>query len=151
MPVMDGIQTLPEIKKRYPDLKVIILSMHNSLEMVTKLMALGGNSYLTKNSSSETIYKAIKCVLQYEYYYSDAIAAALINSDKSNSKSSLSEKELQLLSLLKANRSEKEIASIMDLGERTIFAIIDKLKMKTGTKTKAELLEYDINKQQTQS
>jgi DNA-binding NarL/FixJ family response regulator len=81
MPVMDGIQTLPEIKKRYPDLRVIILSMHNNREMVIKLMQLGANSYLTKNENSETIHKAIKCVFEYGYYYSKAIEGAFLGAD----------------------------------------------------------------------
>jgi len=60
MPIMDGITTLPEIRKLYPEVKVIILSMHNDHSMISKLMEVGANSYLTKNSDSETIYQAIK-------------------------------------------------------------------------------------------
>ncbi|HMC86080.1 MAG TPA: response regulator transcription factor, partial [Chitinophagaceae bacterium] len=60
MPLMDGITTLPEIRKLYPEIKVIILSMHNDHSMISKLMEVGANSYLTKNSDSETIYQAIK-------------------------------------------------------------------------------------------
>src|ERR1700712_782911 len=60
MQIMDGIQTLPEIRKEYPHVKVIILSMHNDHSMISKLMEIGANSYLTKNSDSETIYLAIK-------------------------------------------------------------------------------------------
>jgi DNA-binding NarL/FixJ family response regulator len=60
MPIMDGIQTLPEIRKAHPQVKVIILSMHNDHSMISKLMEIGANSYLTKNSDSETIYQAIK-------------------------------------------------------------------------------------------
>jgi DNA-binding NarL/FixJ family response regulator len=60
MPIMDGIATLPEIRKLYPHVKVIMLSMHNDHSMISKLMEIGANSYLTKNSDSETIYQAIK-------------------------------------------------------------------------------------------
>ena len=52
MPIMDGIQTLPEIRKLKPEAKVIILSMHNDHSMISKLMEIGANSYLTKNSDS---------------------------------------------------------------------------------------------------
>src|SRR5690606_10818089 len=58
MPIMDGITTLPEIRKIYPHIKVIILSMHNDHSTISKLMEIGANSYLTKNSDSETIYQA---------------------------------------------------------------------------------------------
>lgn len=68
MPVMDGISTLPEIKKLYPDIKVIMLTMHNDHSMISKLMELGANSYLTKNSDSEIIYQAIKTVHEQEFF-----------------------------------------------------------------------------------
>ncbi|HEY8387112.1 MAG TPA: response regulator transcription factor, partial [Parasegetibacter sp.] len=56
MPIMDGIATLPEIRKIYPDVKVIILSMHDDASVISKMMEIGANSYLTKNSDSESIY-----------------------------------------------------------------------------------------------
>src|SRR5882724_7422808 len=60
MPVMDGITTLPEVKKLYPNVKIIMLTMMDDHSMITKLMELGANSYLTKTSDSEIIYEAIK-------------------------------------------------------------------------------------------
>jgi DNA-binding NarL/FixJ family response regulator len=48
MPIMDGIATLPEIKKIIPNVKVIMLTMHNEVTLITKLMGLGANSYLNK-------------------------------------------------------------------------------------------------------
>ena len=56
MPIMDGITTLPEIKKLYPNIRVIMLTMHNDHSMISKLMELGANAYLTKNSDSEVIH-----------------------------------------------------------------------------------------------
>ncbi len=69
MPIMDGIQTLPEIRKLRPEAKVIILSMHNDHSMISKLMEIGANSYLTKNSDSETIYQAIKTCFEQEFFF----------------------------------------------------------------------------------
>ena len=71
MPIMDGIQTLPEIRKLYPHIKVIILSMHNDHSMISKLMEIGANSYLTKNSDSETIYQAIKTCYEQEFFFNE--------------------------------------------------------------------------------
>ncbi|MBO9572187.1 MAG: response regulator transcription factor, partial [Chitinophagaceae bacterium] len=71
MPIMDGIQTLPEIRKIRPDAKVIILSMHNDHSMISKLMEIGANSYLTKNSDSETIYEAIKSCYENEFFFNE--------------------------------------------------------------------------------
>src|SRR6476660_9974600 len=78
MPIMDGIQTLPEIRKLYPTVKVIILSMHNDHSMISKLMEIGANSYLTKNSDSETIYQAIKTCYEQECYFNELTNKALL-------------------------------------------------------------------------
>jgi DNA-binding NarL/FixJ family response regulator len=60
MPVMDGITTLPEIRKKYPNIKVIILSMHNDVLIISKLLKSGAHSYLLKDSDPFTIYSTIK-------------------------------------------------------------------------------------------
>src|SRR5690349_10293285 len=79
MPIMDGITTLPEIRKLYPEVKVIILSMHNDHSMISKLMEVGANSYLTKNSDSETIYEAIKTCYEQEFYFNELTNKALLS------------------------------------------------------------------------
>jgi DNA-binding NarL/FixJ family response regulator len=79
MPIMDGITTLPEIKKLYPEVKVVMLTMHNDHSMISKLMELGANAYLTKNSDSEVIYEAVKTVFQQEYFFNTLTNKALID------------------------------------------------------------------------
>ena len=68
MPVMDGLTALPEIKKLYPGIKVIMLSFLNDHSVISKMMEIGANSYLTKNSDSETIYQAIKTCFEQEFF-----------------------------------------------------------------------------------
>src|SRR5215203_332357 len=67
MPIMDGLTTLPEIKRLYPEVKVIMLSMHNDHSVITRMMEIGANSYLTKESGAEKIYEAIKQVYENEF------------------------------------------------------------------------------------
>ena len=62
MPIMDGLTTLPEIKKLYPGIKVIMLSFHNDHSVISKMMEIGANSYLAKESGAEMIYEAIRGV-----------------------------------------------------------------------------------------
>ena len=78
MPIMDGIQTLPEIRKVRPNAKVIMLSMYNDQSMVSKLMEIGANSYLAKNSDSEMIYQAIKTCYEQEFFFNDLTNKALL-------------------------------------------------------------------------
>lgn len=71
MPIMDGFATLPNIKKLYPNIKVIILSWNNDLTWVTSMMNLGANSYLTKDDDSENIINAIKTCHSREFYLNE--------------------------------------------------------------------------------
>jgi DNA-binding NarL/FixJ family response regulator len=150
MPLMDGISTLPEIRKLYPEIKVIILSMHNDHSMISKLMEVGANSYLTKNSDSETIYQAIKTCFEQEFFFNDLTNKALLSglrtkkTDHAPEDIQLNDKELRILKLMCEEKTTKEIADIVDISPRTVEAIRDKLKTKTGAKSMAGLVMYAV-------
>ena len=152
MPIMDGLTTLPEIKKLYPDIKVIMLSMHNDHSMISRMMEIGANSYLTKESDSETIYDAIRTCHEQEFFFNELTNKALLNGlrTKRHVEASmpqdvqLNDKEITILKLMCEEKSTKEIADIVDLSPRTVEAIRDKLKTKTGVKSMAGLVMYAV-------
>jgi DNA-binding NarL/FixJ family response regulator len=153
MPVMGGIATLPEVKKLYPNIKIIMLTMMDDQSMITKLMELGANSYLTKTSDSEIIYEAIKTCYEQEFYFNALTNKALFNNMRHNIRSSikhhhedviLSEKEITVLRLMCEEKSTREIAGAIELSPRTIEAIRDKLKTKTGAKSTAGLIMFAV-------
>ena len=153
MPIMDGITTLPEIKKLYPHIRVIMLTMMDDQSMITKLMELGANSYLTKTSDSEIIYEAIKTCYEQEFYFNALTNKALLNNLRQKTPSSiklqqedatLSDKEITVLRLMCEEKSTREIAEAVDLSPRTIEAIRDKLKTKTGAKSTAGLIMFAV-------
>jgi DNA-binding NarL/FixJ family response regulator len=152
MPIMDGIATLPEIRKLYPNVKVIILSMHNDHSMISKLMEIGANSYLTKNSDSETIYSAIKTCYEQEFFFNELTNKALLTGLRNRRSDSfgipqevsLTDKELTILKLMCEEKTTKEIADMVDISPRTVEAIRDKLKTKTGAKSMAGLVMYAL-------
>lgn len=154
MPIMDGISTLPEIKKICPQTKVIMLTMLDDNSMITKLMELGANSYLSKTSDSEVIYEAIKTCFEKDYFFNSLTNQALLNNLKQRNVAApqqmgsqevhLNDKETTILRLMCEEKSTKEIADIVDLSPRTVEAIRDKLKVKTGSKTTAGLIMYAV-------
>ncbi len=154
MPIMDGIATLPEIKKLYPDIKIIMLTMMDDQSMITKLMELGANSYLTKTSDSEIIYEAIKTCHEQEFYFNSLTNKALLNNLRQKTPlnsiklqqedATLSEKEIKVLRLMCEEKSTREIAEVVELSPRTIEAIRDKLKTKTGAKSTAGLIMFAV-------
>jgi DNA-binding NarL/FixJ family response regulator len=152
MPIMDGIATLPEVKKILPKAKIVMLTMNDDVSMISKLMEIGANSYLTKNSDSETIYEAIKTVHAKEYFFNEYTNKAMLNGLRSKrivetslpDEAELSEKEVQVLKLMCDGKSTKEIADIVEISPRTVEAIRDRLKMKTGAKSTAGLILYAV-------
>ena len=151
MPIMDGYTTLPEIKKLYPEMKVIMLSMNNDPSIITKMMEIGANSYLTKESDSETIYQAIRTCFEQEFFFNDLTNKALLNGLRTKRPAevlapevNLTDKEITILKLMCEEKSTKEIAELVDLSPRTVEAIRDKLKTKTGVKSMAGLVMYAV-------
>jgi DNA-binding NarL/FixJ family response regulator len=154
MPIMDGITTLPEVKKLYPEIKIIMLTLLDDQSVITKLMELGANSYLVKTSDAEVIYEAIKTCHEQEFYFNSMTNKALLNNLRQKNMSSqfktnhedavLTEKEITILRLMCEEKSTREIAEAVDLSPRTIEAIRDKLKVKTGTKSTAGLIMFAV-------
>lgn len=152
MPIMDGIATLPEVKKILPDVKIIMLTMNDDVSMISKLMEIGANSYLTKNSDSETIYEAIITVYSKEFFFNEYTNKAMLNGLRTKrmlesslpDDAELSEKEIHVLKLMCDEKSTKEIADIVEISPRTVEAIRDRLKMKTGAKSTAGLILYAV-------
>jgi DNA-binding NarL/FixJ family response regulator len=152
MPIMDGIATLPEVKKVLPNTKIVMLTMNDDVSMISKLMEIGANSYLTKNSDSETIYEAIKTVHHKEYFFNEYTNKAMLNGLRNKrvmesavpDEAELSDKEIHVLKLMCDEKSTKEIADIVEISPRTVEAIRDRLKIKTGAKTTAGLILYAV-------
>jgi DNA-binding NarL/FixJ family response regulator len=154
MPVMDGITALPEIKKNWPDIKVIMLTMLEDHSMITKLMELGANSYLSKTSDIEVIYEAIKTCFEQDYFFNALTNKALLTNLKQRNQvtpqklvqqeAHLNDKEMLILKLMCEEKTTKEIADMVDLSPRTVEAIRDKLKVKTGAKSTAGLIMYAV-------
>ena len=152
MPVMDGFTTLPEIKKLYPDVKVIMLSFMVDHSVISKMMEVGANSYLTKEAGADKICDAIIGVYENEFHFNEMTNKALLDGlrTKRTIESSmpqdvdLNDKEVKILKLMCDEKTTKEIADIVQLSPRTIEAIRDKLKTKTGTKSMAGLVMYAV-------
>ncbi len=154
MPIMNGIDALPEIRKVCPQAKVIMLTMLDDHTTITKLIEIGANSYLSKMSDSQVIYEAIKTCHIDEYYFNDLTNEALLTNLKQRNiqlplqlppkDAELNEKEIMILRLMCEEKNTKEIAEIVELSPRTVEAIRDKLKVKTGAKSTAGLILYAV-------
>jgi len=145
MPVMNGLEALPILRKNYPDLKVIILSMYNDPAVICKALELGANTYLTKESSPEEIYQAILACQQQWFYINDTVQRA-IAMRKPVSKG-YSEKEIAILKLLAENKniSNWEIAKKLKMSSVGVESHISKLKEKSNAVSKELMLVVEVD------
>jgi DNA-binding NarL/FixJ family response regulator len=152
MPETDGIKAMQLIRKEYEDLKVIVLSMYDDKEMITKMMEYGANGYLTKTTDADEIYTAIKACLKDGFYFNDLVNAALLvklNNNKLKKKFrhdvlKFNENEMKILKLISEDKTTEEISDEVFLSPRTVESIRQGMKTKAGVKTIAGLLMYAI-------
>jgi len=69
MPIMDGYETANQVISKYPDVKIIMISMHSSENIIYEMIETGIHSYLIKNSEPDEVYAAITAVMQNDFYY----------------------------------------------------------------------------------
>ena len=154
MPETDGIKALQLIRKEYEDLKVIILSMYNDSETVTRMMEYGANAYLTKTADAEEIYQAIITCINNEYYFNELVNSAVLLKLQRRKISKkfvsvtvkLSEKELKVLKLMSEDKTTEEISEELFLSPRTVETIRQTMKAKAGVKTLVGLMMYAIKR-----
>ena len=152
MPETDGIKALQMIRKEYESLKIIILSMYNDRETITKMMEFGANAYLTKTADAEEIYKAIVTCANDDFYFNDLVNSAVLLKlqNRRTSRKFLAtavrfnEKELKILKLISEDKTTEEISDDVFLSPRTVETIRQNMKTKVGVKTVAGLLMYAL-------
>ena len=145
MPVMNGIEALKEIRKQFRDVKVIILSMHNEAGMIKSLIDLGANGYLLKSCSQDELIGSIKKVASGQSYFSTDVTLALLKSANSEQKNEmLTERETEILKLIAAGFSNKEIGEQLFISHRTVDTHRTNLMKKLDVSNIAGLISYAI-------
>jgi DNA-binding NarL/FixJ family response regulator len=152
MPVKDGYETASWLKKNYPDIKVLALSMLDDENAIIRMIKNGARGYLLKESEPSELRAAIHAVLQKGFYYSEMVTGRLVHSisgtDIESSYSQqvmqLTEREIDFLKLACTEMTYKEIASEMHLSPRTIDGYRDALFLKLDIKTRTGLVIYAI-------
>lgn len=154
MPKMDGVTLSEKAIEKYPDLKVIILSMDVTMGYVKKSIQAGVKGYIPKDSSKDTLVEAIKKVYQGDKFFSDKVSEVILKgfyendiSDKPKKTGELSKREEEVLKLIASGMSNRDIADKLFISIRTVDAhrnhIIQKLKLRST----AELVKYAIKNQ----
>ncbi len=152
MPEMDGITLLQEIRKEWPQQKVIALTMLGEVTHIKNMISQGVNGYLLKNSTEEEILKSIDEVMAGNNYFSSEVTQSLIDDLQGKKKprqrltleTPLSKREKEVLALIAKEYTNQEIADELFISVRTVDSHKHNLLEKTGAKNVAGLVLYAI-------
>ena len=152
MPEMDGINAISLLRKEYEEVRIIVLTMYDDQEMISKMMEMGANAYLTKTTDPEEIYNAILTCMNDDFYFNDLLNKAVLMKlqQKKTTRQfyptpvKFNEKEISILKLIAQDKTTEEISKEVYLSPRTIETIRQNMKTKVGAKTIAGLVMYGM-------
>ncbi len=148
MPGRSGLDALQQIKQIYPELPVLILSIHPEEHYALRVLKAGASGYLSKGSASDELVKAVQTVLLGKKYISASVAEKLASSFSSDSAKPvhelLSDREFDVMKLLAAGKSVSDIADILSLSVTTISTYRARIMTKMNLKTNSDLTKYAI-------
>ena len=144
MPNLRGIDVIGEIKKRYPDLKVLILSMHK--EYFSRALSAGADGYLVKEDADRELFSAVDGIRKGSIYLSPRLREFVGERFYSSSRGVLTEplsvRERQVLELIARGKSNKEIADTLFISVRTAESHRANILSKLNLKGTADLVKY---------
>ncbi|RKE04568.1 response regulator transcription factor [Marinifilum flexuosum] len=146
MPVMNGIESSKEVCKKYPNTKIIALSMHANENYYSEMINAGAKAFLLKNSKFEEVQQAIEAVINDNSFFSTEILESIFKnlSHKHDNKSDLTQRETEILYNICKGLSNHEIANQLCISKRTVDKHRENLLLKTQSKNTASLVVYAI-------
>ncbi len=148
MPCMNGIEATARAIKKYPDLKIIALSMYGDEGYYFKMLEAGACGFLLKESEIEEVYRALFNVIEGKSYFSQDLLQNLVSHFKNHPEKTnieeLSQREIDVVKLICQGLSNNEIAEMLFLSKRTIEKHRSNILQKTGSKNTASLVMYAI-------
>ena len=147
MPKMGGEETAERIKKEYPEVKILVLTMHDTADYIAKMLKLGADGYLLKTTSKDELFEGIKNVMAGENFYGKEVQQTFMSSFSSNNVSSeihLTTREKDILQLICEECNTNEIADKLFISPYTVETHRKNLLSKTGSKNVAGLVKFAI-------
>jgi DNA-binding NarL/FixJ family response regulator len=145
---MGGIEATRKIKERFPDIKILALTMMKDEQKIREMTEAGASGYIFKNSGVEELVEAIHKVMDGELYFSDEAVYSIITGSKEEGKkgpareTDLTDRELEVLKLICKEYTNPEIAEKLYISVRTVDAHRRNLLQKTGARNTAGLVRY---------
>ena len=154
MPVLNGMDTMKRMREEFPQVKVIVLSMHSEEKFIVHLMELGANGYVLKTAEPDEIEDAIRAVASTGYHFSPMVSRVMLHGLVKKEKlkptfddvDPLTERELDVLRLICQELTTTEIAGKLFLSPRTVEGHRNNILQKTGARNTAGIVVYAMSK-----
>jgi len=145
----DALELLKSVRVEHPQLKMLVLSQYDELIFAERALRAGASGYIMKENATDEVLRAVRKVLAGELYFSERVAAAVLQRTLREKPSAsragveaLSDREMQVFQLLGASYRTREIAEQFHLSRKTIETHCEKIKHKLNLHTAAELKEF---------
>ena len=154
MPLLNGIEATRQIKRRLPDTRVLVLSMHADEAYVTQILQAGATGYLLKDSADVDLLQAVEEAANGRSFFSPAIARAMLDdyrrqaTDKGtgNRYELLSEREREIFQLIAEAKTNKEIAALLSVSPSTVETHRAHIMEKLDVHSAAEIVLYAVRR-----
>jgi DNA-binding NarL/FixJ family response regulator len=146
MPRMTGLQATHEIKKQAPDTQVLILSMHDDERYLFEALRAGAAGYVLKRAADQDLLDAVRAAARGEPFLTPSAQQTLIRDflDRGEQQSELTPREQEVVKLIAEAHTNKEIAEILHLSEKTVESHRANVLQKLGMRDRVELVRYAI-------
>lgn len=148
MPGRNGLETLKELRRVYPDISVIVLSMHPKDQYAVRVVAAGAASYITKEAAPDELVMAIRKSFRGERYISSDVAELLAEYVSHGAPEVLhqilSDRELEVFRLLATGKGITQISDDLNLSVKTVSTYKSRIVEKTGLSSISEITRYAI-------
>ncbi|RYU89271.1 response regulator transcription factor [Mucilaginibacter terrigena] len=144
MPEMSGIELTRLVKKKFPHIKIIALSMFSESQVVAEMIDAGISGYILKNTGKQELIEALNKVSSGQNYFGQDITLQLMKSFKRNQDESsrLTDREIEIIRMIEQDFGNKQIADMLFISERTVETHRKNILRKTNTQTVVGLLKY---------
>jgi two-component system, NarL family, response regulator DegU len=150
MPVMDGVETCEYLLKKHPEVKIIVLTMHDSEKYILHMVEMGVHAFLLKNSEPDELEKAIITVAEKDFYHNELVAEVMRKSVRERFAAQrphftgheLSQREKEILELICREMTMREIAARLSLSEHTVRNHRTNIMEKIGVQNTVGLVRY---------
>jgi DNA-binding NarL/FixJ family response regulator len=148
MPLLNGVEAARRIHKALPNCEILILTMHQSDELVQQVVEAGARGYILKDEADRVLLAAVDALRQHKPYFSTRVSDAADGAGPSDpaksSRSRLTPREREILQLLAEGKSNKEVASLLNISVNTAEAHRANIMLKLDFHSLADLVMYAI-------